>query len=420
MNEKRREVIRENRSRNLYIRLAWRNIWRNKRRSLLLIASVVIAVFIAVAYTSTQIGQDEYMIYASVGLFDGHIQVHGKNYWNTRSLDESMELSQQEIDSMQAVPHVEHIAPRLETVSLISHQEITKISPIIGIDPTLENEMTGLRARLIKGNYLTADSHGIMLAEGLARLLHVSTGDSVVIYGQGYHEMTAAAIVPVQGIVKYPIPDLNNTMAYISLHYARQLYSAPNRLTSLAFLLVNDKYINDVTSSLKKIAGPSKEVMTWKQLMPEIEQGINVNDAGTVLTLLILYVVIGFGIFGTVMMMTVERTREFGILISIGMKRWRLASVTFIESVVLSVIGSIIGIIIAIPPVYYFYYHPIHVTGSYAQAMLAYGFEPIIPLSIAPMVFLWQGLIIFFVGIVSSLYPLLVIRSLNPGRAIRE
>ncbi len=154
-------------------------------------------------------------------------------------------------------------------------------------------------------------------------------------------------------------------------------------------------------------------------MMPELLQAIAADNGGTVIMLLILYVVIGFGIFGTVMMMTAERSREFGITIALGMKRWRLMSVTVIEALIISLMGAVAGIAVSIPLVLYFYHHPIQLGGDYAKAMMAYGFEPIIPFSMDPMVFIIQGIIVFALGAFSALYPIIILRKLEPVRAMR-
>ena len=354
-----------------------------------------------------------------MGFYEGHLQIHGRDYWEKRSFDQSMEMSGAELDSICSLSMVEKAAPRLETISLASHRTATKIASIVGIDPYRENELTGLRKRMIAGSYLDSGSTGAVVSQGLARLLDVAVGDSVVLYGQGYQGETAAAIVPVQGILQYPLPEFNNSMIYLSLGYARRLYSATGRLTSVALLLKDARELDAATALIRTKVNGNKEVMTWKEMMPELVQGIELNDGGTYLMLLILYVVIGFGIFGTVMMMTVERTREFGILISVGLKRWRLIFITVIESILVSSVGLVAGVIISIPPVYYFYLHPFRLGGDYAKAMLAYGFEPIVPLSISPIVFTIQGLSVFALGVLSSLYPLVVIHSLRPVRAMR-
>jgi len=402
-----------------FIQLAWRNLWRNKRRTLIAGASVFFAVFLAVAMSSVQTGQHEYMIRSAVGFYTGHIQIHGLHYWEKRSLDQTIPLDPAMLDSLHFLPHVVHVVPRLETAALISHGNATRVSPVIGIAPAPEDAMTGLGKRIIRGSPLLQWHSGALLAEGLARLLGVDVGDSVVVYGQGYQGVTAAAMIPVSGIVQFPVPDLNNAMFYLPLGHAQELLSAPGRVTGVALMLDNDDDVDRLLPAVRRIAGSGVEVMTWRQMLPELLQAIQADNGGTIIMLLILYVVIGFGICGTVMMMTAERTREFGITIALGMKRWRLMAITMFEALMVSMMGACGGILAAIPVILYFSYHPIWLGGDYAKAMLAYGVEPIVPFSNDPMVFLIQGIIVFFMGAVSGLYPLFVLRRLEPVRAMR-
>jgi ABC-type antimicrobial peptide transport system permease subunit len=180
-----------------------------------------------------------------------------------------------------------------------------------------------------------------------------------------------------------------------------------------------DSNVDQVTADVRKIAGKGVEVMTWREMLPELLQAIEADNAGGYIMVLILYIVIGFGIFGTVMMMTAERTREFGITIALGMKRWRLMITTMLEAVMISMMGAGAGILLSVPVILYFFYEPIRLGGDYAKAMLAYGMEPIVPFSIDPMVFLSQGIVVLIMGVISGLYPLFVLRKLQPVRAMR-
>ncbi len=209
-----------------YFELAWRNLWRNKKRTLIAAASVFFAVLLALIMRSMQQGTYNYMINSSVSLSTGYLQVHAKGFWDKRSLDKSMEYSKQKTQEIKNIPHVTNVLPRLESYTLISYGKSTKVTPVIGIDPEKENSMTHLKEKLIKGSYLTDSSNGMLISQGLAEILKVSVGDSVVLYGQGYQGVTAAAQVPITGIVKIPIPDLNKATVYLSLNYAQWLFSA--------------------------------------------------------------------------------------------------------------------------------------------------------------------------------------------------
>ena len=403
-----------------YLLLAWRNLWRNKRRTLIASASVFFAVLLALVMRSMQEGSYDYMIDASVSMYTGYIQIHKDEYWDKRSIDKSMEVSEEVVDNLKAIENVTLITPRLESFSLISFGNATKVASIIGIDPEQENRMTKLKEKLIRGNYLTENSNGLLLSEGLAELLKVDVGDSVVIYGQGYHGVTAADRVPIEGIVKFKLPDLNKTMVYLSMTYAQWLFSAPDRITTLSIMINHIDNQQIVYDKVNDMFDEKYEVMSWAEMMPELVQSIEIDNAGGIIMLGILYVIIGFGIFGTVMMMTAERTKEFGILISIGMKKGRLAFISFLESLFLTFIGVAAGVIVSIPLLYYFNQNPIELTGEMAEMILSYGLEPILPFRFAPNIFMDQFITVFVIALISVLYPLLFIRRLKPVEAMRK
>jgi ABC-type lipoprotein release transport system permease subunit len=402
-----------------YIKLAWRNLWRNKKRTLIAAASVFFAVLLALLMRSMQHGYYDYMIDASVRMYTGYIQVHGKNYWEKKSLDESMELDQKHLSDLKNLNGVTLTVPRLETYSLISHGNKTKVVQVTGINPELENELTNLKNKIIIGNYLSDSSKGIILAQGLAEILKADVGDSVVIYGQGYHGVTAAAQIPVIGIVKFTLPELNKSFTYLSLPYSQWLFSAPNRLTSLSIMINDPRNIDEIKSRIRNVFDSQYEVMDWEELSPELVQSIEIDNAGGIIMLAILYIVIAFGIFGTIMMMTAERVKEFGILLSIGMKKWKLGIVTFFETIFVSFLGVFSGVIISIPILLYFKANPIPLTGEYANAILSFGYEPILPFAVNPGLFFAQIWVVFAIALVSAIYPILYIRKLKPVEALR-
>ena len=402
-----------------YVSLAWRNLWRNKRRTLIAAASVFFAVILALLMRSMQTGYYDYMIDSSVRMYTGYIQIQGNDYLEKRSLEESMIIDEEQIKKVKAVQGVELTVKRFETFSLISYGQVTKVAQVVGIDPAEENELTSLKDKLIKGNYLTYESRGIMIAEGLAEILKVDIGDSILIYGQGLYGVTAAELIPVQGIVKFNLPAQNKSFAYLSIPYVQWVYSAPERLTSLSIMIDDPKQVNNIHKEVRSLFDDSYEVLTWKELSPELVQSIQIDNAQGIIMLGILYVVIAFGIFGTIMMMTAERVKEFGILISVGMKKWKLYLVTTLETIFISFIGVITGAIISLPLIIYFVNNPIPLTGEYADAILAWGFEPVIPFAIYPGMFIAQLWTVLAIALVSGLYPINFIRKIKPVEAMR-
>ena len=409
-----------------YFLFAWRNLWRNRRRTLLATSSIFFAMLIALIYRSLQSGQHDYMVQMSVSMYTGHLQIQGKGYWDERSFDYSFEPTDTLWTLLAQTHHITTINPRIESVALISHQTETRISPVIGIKPETEDAMSGLKKRLVRGNYLTDSSRGVLIAEGLAERLHVGVGDSVVVFGQGYEGATVAVQLPVEGILRFPIPKLNDALLFLALSNAQEVFNAYNRVTSIVLMVDQAKNVERIQSALTARIGeqPAETgipliVMDWKEMSPEIVQAIEADVAGEVIIMFILYVVIGFGVFGTVMMMTIERTREFGLLLSLGMKRGRLILLTTVEALLVSVIGAASGIAAALPLLSYFYTHPIHLTGDMARVYLAYGFEPILPVSVEPAVFTTQTVVVLVLAMIASLYPMFFLRRIQPVPALQ-
>ncbi|MEJ2545963.1 MAG: ABC transporter permease, partial [Calditrichaceae bacterium] len=310
----------------MYLSLSWRNIWRNKKRTLIAAASVFFAVMMAIIMRSAQHGSYAYMIDSSAKLYSGYLQVQGKGYWENRSMDRSISPSAEDYEFIKSTPHVTSVTPRLEGFSLISYGPATKVAQVIGTDPEREIKMTGLNKKLSKGRFLDAESDGILVAEGLAAMLKLEVGDSLVLYGQGYHGQVAAAIYPVIGLLKLPFQEMNNGIVFLNLKTSQLFFHAPDRITSLAVMLENPKYLEGTIKQLKQL--DNYAIMRWDEMMPDLKQNIQLDNASGLIMLIILYIVITFGVFGTVMMMVSERYKEFGILISVGMRRWRLMIVT--------------------------------------------------------------------------------------------
>ena len=403
----------------MYLSLSWRNIWRNKKRTIIVAASVFFAVILAAIMRSAQLGSYSYMIHSSAKLFTGYLQVQGKGYWEKQSLDNSMVIDSTVQQEIARLPHVTSVTPRLEGFALVSYGTSTKVGEVIGIDPDRENEMTGLKQRLVAGDYLTGDAEGALIGEGLAQRLKTNLGDSIVIYGQGYHGQIAAAKLPVTGFVKLPFQEMNNSFVFLALSNAQNLFSAYNRLTSLPIMIDNNRHLHTVLAAVRSKLNSQYAIMTWAQMMPDLVQNIQLDNASGIIMLIILYIVIGFGVFGTVMMMMMERTKEFGVLISVGMKKTRVMLVTTVESVFLSFIGVIAGIISSYPIAYYLKLHPIHITGEGAKTFDALGIEPIFNFSTDSIVFISQATIVFIIALVTALYPIFFVRKIEPNKAMR-
>jgi len=404
----------------MFLRLAWRNIWRNRKRSLISIASVLFAVVIAMVMRSMQVGFYTHSINNVVSFYTGYIQVHAPGYWERKSVDRSFTEADSPAKMIGGMRHVVSVAPRLETFALASAGNITDGAMIVGIEPETENRMTNLKNKLVSGQYLTTDDSGVLLAEGMARHLQLTVGDSVVVLGQGYHGTMAMGKYPITGVVKFPTPELNTTMIFMTVPAAQELTGAYDRLTSLAVMLDNEKQLDPVLNSIRDHLGGDFEVMSWKEILPELVQYIQIDNASGLIMLYVVYMVIAFGVLGTVLMMTMERTREFGMLMSVGMKRGALRKMIVVESVMLTFSGVVAGVIVSIPIILRYHANPIRLTGEFATAAEQWGFEPIMPFSLDPHIFFTQAVTVLIIAIAAAIYPIIRVSRLDPVTALRR
>lgn len=398
--------------------LAWRNIWRNKRRSIISIASVLFAVMFAIMADSFERGSYENMMKNLVNFSTGYIQIQDVLYEEEPSIDNILLYNEEltaTLDKFQG--DIDFTVPRLQGFALAAGSTKTRGAYILGIEPEKEKRLNDLESRITEGKFLTGKDEHVVIGEGLAKVMNLSVGDTLILVGQGFQGVNAAGMFPVKGIVKLSIPDMNNNTVYMSIETAQQFFGAEERIS---FLMVMPNKPSDTRSLTQKINEELDSewyrALTWEELLVDMLKMMEVDRAGSRMIIYILYVVIAFGLLGTILTMTLERLNEFRMLISIGMKRWQLAITGLLESVFLSFIGVIAGMAITFPVTLYYFLNPIELTGEMVQMMDDYGFEAVMPASIAPEIFISEALTIFFIALLIGMYPVVKIYRLKLQR----
>jgi ABC-type lipoprotein release transport system permease subunit len=205
----------------------------------------------------------------------------------------------------------------------------------------------------------------------------------------------------------------------MELNTCQQFFSAPNRLTSLVLMVKDHYHLPAALKHLKKEIKSPYMVKSWAELQPELVSMIEGDRAGGVVMKGILYMIITFGIFGTILMMISERSRELGVMIAIGMQRFRLGSILFLETLFMGALGAVAGITASIPLAYYFYKNPIPLTGDAGQTMIDMGIEPFMYFSMQPQVFYTQAITVFVITLVIALFPIYKSFTLKLTKALR-
>lgn len=405
----------------LYFNLAWRNIWRNKRRTIITMLSIVVAVFLASVMRSMQEGQYTDMIENTVGTFSGYIQVHANGFWDDKTLDNTLVAADSVYAKIREEASVQAVVPRLESFALAAGQNQSRPAMVMGIDVQAEKALSDPEKRIQSGSYFESNNErSVIIGTELMQRLDVQLGDSLVLIGQGFRGMSATGLYEIKGTIGFPNPQLNRNLVMIPLETAQYFLAAENRLTALSLILDDTEQVESTVNNLQSKFSNNFEVMSWETMMPELVQTIQADRGTGLIMIFILYIVVGFGILGTVLMMITERTYEFGVMISVGTPRLAIALMLGIEILLMALGGTAVGILVSIPIAWYFNINPIEFSGEIAEVYQSYGMEAVLQFSMEPVVFYSQAVTVFIITLVFSVLPLIKASRLNPVKALRS
>lgn len=399
---------------------AWKNLWRNRSRTLITMAAILFAVILSVVAESLSKGVFDNLVKNVVSFYTGYIQVHKKGYWDDQVLDNCFRNEPVLVQSILQQKNISSVTPRLESFALASSESVTKGCMVAGIDPQMENEVTGLAAKITQGTYLLTEDKAVLLGEGLAKRLQLKVHDTLILIGQGYHGAMAAGKYPVKGLVKFGTPALNDKALFLPLPAAQELYSAEDMITSYVLSLADAGELENTSATLTQHLSGEYEVMKWGEMLPDIKQHIQSDTNSMKYIHGFLYILICFGIFSTLLMMMVERRFEMGMLVAIGMKKGKLILLLVMELVLTVVSGCVLGLLVSIPIVYYLKVNPLRFGDETAAVYERFGFEAIFPASLEADIFISQGIIVLVAGLILSLYPVYKVIRLEAVQAMKR
>ncbi len=406
----------------MLLKLAWRNIWRNKRRSLITLAAVVFAAVMAIAMRGIQLGTYELNIRSVVELFSGYLQIQNKNYIDNPSLSSSFSVDKNIVGVLKTTKGIDGYAPRIYADGLISFKDNSRGAAIFGIEPGKEKIVTTFVQNINSGKFFTSDSSNeIVVGDQLLKNLDAKIGDEIVLLAQGYDGTLGNQKYKIVGTVKLGVQELEASIIFMGLKSAQSLLVMGNKVNVIAIKANNLNNLKEINNSLsEKIKGTNLKVLTWNKINPELEQSIQLDNVSGILFLGILIVIVAFGILNTVLMSVIERFREFGVVLAIGMPQVNLTYLVYIETLLLTSIGIIIGNILGITVNYYLINHPIIFGGELKQLYEIYHFLPQLKSSLEPSIFFNVSLSILIISLLSCLYPAYKVNKLEPLKGIRH
>ena len=405
----------------LLITLAWRNIWRNKRRSILTLLAVTFATMASIAMRGIQEGTYELNIMNSVEQFSGYLQIQKKGYQSNPSLGKSFIFSDELRNEIDLLKLNISYSPRVYSDGLISFKDNSLGSAIFGIDPYSEKNTTIILTKINEGRFFNSlDSYEAVLGYKLLTNLKARIGDEIVILAQGFDGSLGNLKFKIVGTTKIGAQEFDAMAVFIDISTAQELFSLYGRITAIAFNVKSIEELSETKDQIKAIL-PDKDlaVLDWKELMPDFEQSIQLDNISGIFFLAILFVIVAFGILNTVLMSVTERFKEFGISLSIGMSNNKLASIVLFETLFITVLGLLIGNLIGSGINLYIFYNPIEFGGEYAWMYEEYGFLPRLESSLKLSIFINSSLSILAASLAATIYPIIKVLKLEPLKGIR-
>ena len=404
------------------LKIAWRNLWRNKRRTLIAISSVFFAALMCLLLKSLMDGSTGYIIDTTVERQTGTFQVMSSEYWDDKTVDNFVSVDENTLKKREAIPNVTRLTPRIEAFAMVWNGTRTKPISLIGIDPARESQFSKLDTRMQQGEFLSQDDKGVIVGSRCAEVMNLSVGDTIALIGQGYHGSSATGLFVVKGIVKAFDPLLDAGCAYTSIATAREFIDMPDGATYISVVLQNPDKINQAIAALKQTAGENDDLVyrPWQELIVDTAAGAASDKKSMEIYFYILYVVVGFGLLSTIIMLTNERRKEFGIMTALGMKKGSLTAGLFIEMLFINLLGLLASLVVSIPIILYFHHFPPRFTGALEKSFLDMGYDPIMPFDVSVNLFVTQTAIVAFIAVVITLYPYLKIKQMNIIDALRK
>ncbi len=411
----------------LLVSIAWRSLWRNRRRSILVIAAITFAATLTMVKMNVDNGTIMEAIEAAARLSTGFIQIQKPGYVDNPTLQKSFALSPSLKGMLNENPLITGSSPRIQADGLLSYREHSIGTMILGISPASEEAITDFQNKVSAGHFLTANTmqHGgtpeIVVGYTLLQNLKAKVGDSVVVLCQGFDGVLSNMFAQIVGTFRTGSDEFDRMGAFMNLTDLQPFLSMDDRVNANAISVEKMQDVPKVTAELNSILQPAGLVaVPWQTLMPQMEQTYEFKQSGDIVFMLILLVVVGFGILNAVLMSVTERFREYGVNLALGMRPEKLAFTVAIETFFMIIIGIFFGNLVGVGISYYLSVHPILVGGNLAEIYKQYGFNvPTITSYVTAQTSIIASSAILIISFASTFYPLWRVLRLEPLKGIR-
>lgn len=399
--------------------VSWRNVWRSKTRSLVIISAIALGVFAGVYTIAFMLGWVNQRVDNVIKTEVSHIQLHQANYLQTNEVHDYITGVNSIKENIEKNPNVAGVSTRLIATCMISSAETGSGVQIVGIDPENEQKVTNLHSKIIDGAYFEGVKRNpIVIGEKLAGKLKVKVRSKIVVTVTEMDGTLSGGAFRVAGIFKTANSVYDEMRAFVRIEDLQNLIKIDDNVAHEMAVLMSENNIENEMADQIRSKYPELQIMTWSELMPEMKMMNESMNFLMYIFVVIILLALGFGIVNTMLMVILERVKELGMLMAVGMNRLRVFTMIVLETIFLSLVGGIVGIAFAVILTI--------ITGNtgvdlslWAEGLSSAGFDTMIYPEIGIDSVIVVTILVILTGILSSIYPARKAIKLNPAEAIR-
>lgn len=400
--------------------IAWKNIWRNKVRSLVVIVAVMLGLWAGTFILAYAFGALNQRVEDAISSEISHLQIHHPEY--SRDFDPKFYIAKSEslIDSLNMLDNVVGASGRVQSFGMAASPIATTGGKFIGIDPAMEDRVTTLSTNITNGEFLTEkDKNKVIIGKKLAEKLDVNLKSKIVLTFQDTESNIVAGAFRIKGIYEHYNSSIEASNIYLNKADLSRLLNTEGNVHEIAILLKDRKDVQTFTGQLTDLH-PDLLVEDWKTISPEIRLMVESLDQSMMVFFIIILLALSFGIVNTMLMAVLERVREIGMLMAIGMNKKKLFAMISLETIFMVMIAAPFGLLFAYATIEYLGTHGLDLSGLYQEGYAALGFKSFIYPELAPIYYFRIMLLVIITALLASIYPAITALKLDPVKAIRQ
>jgi ABC-type lipoprotein release transport system permease subunit len=405
----------------MMLTLALRNIWRNRRRTLLTLSAMIASLSLLILSLGVYSGMIRDMLASATEQYRGHVVVSRDGYQDDHDLFATFRPSAGLGERITADPEVVGLSPRLRAYGLVAHGQNTRPAELLGIEPRRERQVTRLQQYLTAGRYPVDGENGALIGRELAARLGVGPGDELIFVTQAADGSIGNDLLPVSGIFATGDSRQDNQLVLVPLTWLQNLMVLPGQVHEMALSMKNPLLAGETASRLDALLPKDLDALGWGELLPEMQEAIASYDVSRLIMAGILYFATGLGILNTLFMSVMERTREFGILLALGMRPWRIRILVLLETLLMSCLSLVVGLALGVAMTFYMDRVGIDLSGTLTPVTYAGGtILPRLHAVFEPANLTVPAALLVLVALLAAWLPANRAAGLQPVEALRE